>query len=796
MSPNSVMPHALKGTRSLTSALGFSVWALAACGNPASGGSLLDRDGSTEMHRDASAMDGSMMDASAAEHDAANGGHDAAPGERDSGNDASLPGEHVVGSQTIGAAGGSLHAEGVDLVVPPGALTSEVEIRIIQTTLPIPAGYEGYSAIYRFEPDGLAFAKPLQVSLPFTGDASKATMFWSTQADRGYVRLGGVPETSALTAPVAHFSYGFVGNGVTYRTTPRRDCTVARTIKAKIGQDICNNAYPGYRPASPEVPGFPGSGSAAYCSVSLTNIPEGDPIPNTKSSAVAVLFTVDDCDGEPVPGLSTADFLVSEAVTGVPQTVGEAEGAPRIQLRDEPEVFISLVLDVSNSIQANIEAVRLASRAFVEQLHVTRKLPVAISVSAFAGGALKELAAPRLEPSTLYAAIDDVTTYQPTDPASTNLNGGLIQAIDNLNAEMKTFEARQGGGALATGYVVLFTDGADTAGLKTSAQAKAARDSQGIQVLAVGLDTPDYDEAGLGELATNGVVTAPATSTLVREFTTIASRIEAQLARTYLLGYCTPKRAGQPSVQVAVKASTTATAATFTFDATGITKPCTAGWLESACAADTCGTLGCHACDDRTDYCDKGTCNTQCKIGHVCHGDSYTNPQGYDQVCQDVTVNQRCNSVPNSAGAAYSCVDVTTSINNCSECGNRCDYGCNNSMCIPAANATKAAIKGHLTFPNLTGAIVAQVSATQDPGSGSIQGGFQSYSVADASAGLDYFLNGVSTSSQWINVAVLQGNNATQFDGCGAKFKLTKGQTTTMNAEVSQTGCDPYDLFP
>ena len=65
-------------------------------------------------------------------------------------------------ARTIGPGGGMVQGEGVTVVVPPGALTSDVQILIERTDVP-----EGFAAVggraFRFTPAGLTFEVPLTV---------------------------------------------------------------------------------------------------------------------------------------------------------------------------------------------------------------------------------------------------------------------------------------------------------------------------------------------------------------------------------------------------------------------------------------------------------------------------------------------------------------------------------------------------------------------------------------------------------------------------------------------------------
>src|SRR5579883_159473 len=132
--------------------------------------------------------------------------------------DASAPGVLVgTGASVtamIGADGGSLSLEGVVLTIPPGALDDTQSIGIVSTRELPPAGFVNRSPLYRFEPAGLAFAKPVTVTIPFTGAAADIHLFWTNAAPAlGFVDLGAAIAAGAATASVNHFSEGLNAEG-------------------------------------------------------------------------------------------------------------------------------------------------------------------------------------------------------------------------------------------------------------------------------------------------------------------------------------------------------------------------------------------------------------------------------------------------------------------------------------------------------------------------------------------------------------------------------------------------------
>jgi hypothetical protein len=112
-------------------------------------------------------------------------------------------------TQTIGAAGGSVTAQGVELTIPPGALATDTAIAITPNAGAIPSGYTGLSQLYAFSPDGTVFQKPATVAFTLSGGTSP-TVYWSNTSG-GYDALATTPTGRGVSASILHFSHGFVG---------------------------------------------------------------------------------------------------------------------------------------------------------------------------------------------------------------------------------------------------------------------------------------------------------------------------------------------------------------------------------------------------------------------------------------------------------------------------------------------------------------------------------------------------------------------------------------------------------
>ena len=114
-------------------------------------------------------------------------------------------------SALIGPAGGTVALGELTLTVPEGALDAPVELTITATDRPTPDRFEGYSRVFTFAPEGLRFARPVRVALPFTGDPALTTIFWTLAESESYAAVPTRTEDGLALAEVHHFSQAFVG---------------------------------------------------------------------------------------------------------------------------------------------------------------------------------------------------------------------------------------------------------------------------------------------------------------------------------------------------------------------------------------------------------------------------------------------------------------------------------------------------------------------------------------------------------------------------------------------------------
>jgi hypothetical protein len=134
------------------------------------------------------------------------------PGGGDAGN-----GPVVVG---IGPAGGEVSTDGVSVLVPAGALSTQVEIGVAEVAAPVdvPASYVAASPVYEFTPHGQTFSSPVTLTLGYTGSANTVLRLdddqdttWEPVAPATFDNGTATVETSTFSYYVVTQSQGSAG---------------------------------------------------------------------------------------------------------------------------------------------------------------------------------------------------------------------------------------------------------------------------------------------------------------------------------------------------------------------------------------------------------------------------------------------------------------------------------------------------------------------------------------------------------------------------------------------------------
>jgi hypothetical protein len=125
-----------------------------------------------------------------------------------------------VGTRTVGTEGGTIEStDGVTITIPPGALTGDTTIRITPSDDAPP---NAIGPAFLFEPEGIQFAVPVKVTLPFDPskmpkDMNGVSVLTAPGGSDRYTSLGGsLEDATHVTTTTTHFSIYAAGAGSTF----------------------------------------------------------------------------------------------------------------------------------------------------------------------------------------------------------------------------------------------------------------------------------------------------------------------------------------------------------------------------------------------------------------------------------------------------------------------------------------------------------------------------------------------------------------------------------------------------
>ena len=282
-----------------------------------------------------------------------------------------------------------------------------------------------------------------------------------------------------------------------------------------------------------------------------------------KPSNVALYFSMDDSNGEPVPGVEASQFKIYEDG----QLISEYESKQTIL---NPQVAIErytlLLLDMSGSVvdSGQVPQVQNAVATFLENVEINEK----IAIYAFDGRKeIQPIAKFGMREAALERRNELLSTYEPKDP-STNLNGAIIEAVAELQkAEEKSKVP------LRFGTLVIFTDGTDRAHRATSDEALAALEDNDVTTFVIGLGG-EVDSKQMERYGKDGFIHAQNTEAIDEAFRKMAETINGHALRYYLLSYCSPSRAGTHELSVEVVVGENKGRLEYQFDAEGFEPDC------------------------------------------------------------------------------------------------------------------------------------------------------------------------------------------------------------------------------
>ncbi len=258
-----------------------------------------------------------------------------------------------------------------------------------------------------------------------------------------------------------------------------------------------------------------------------------------KPSNVAVYFKVQTRDGDPVGGLTADQFRIYEDG----QLVSQYESKQTILNPQVAAVHYTLLLvDMSGSVSdsGNGEFVAQAVGTFTERVEKQQK----VAIYAFDGSPdLTPIVPFTDQAGSAKAGAQQLASFKPKDP-STNLNGAVVKALDELDAALG--KASQ---PLKFGTLVVFTDGTDRANrVPADAMVQHIKEKP-FDVFAIGLGA-EIKEPQLKSIGKSGTAMAADKGAIVKAFDDVGAKVEARTRSYYLLSYCSPSRAGKHEVRI------------------------------------------------------------------------------------------------------------------------------------------------------------------------------------------------------------------------------------------------------
>ena len=217
---------------------------------------------------------------------------------------------------SIGPRGGRIDFDGGWLIVPPGAVTDIAAIVVTPEFDDIPPGFDIEGRVWRFEPNGLEFERPIEVCLTVDGiRPANMTLHWSRRGALGvFDSLASSPVDGAVCGAANHFSFGFLGrltdpacDGLDCQPTVADCPTSSSVIPSVLG--ICIGGTCAY-PIPSEVPCEPETTCQEGACVAPPRCGDGDV--NGDEDCDGADFGGTDCR---TLGFSTGDLSCTDACT-------------------------------------------------------------------------------------------------------------------------------------------------------------------------------------------------------------------------------------------------------------------------------------------------------------------------------------------------------------------------------------------------------------------------------------------------------------------------------------------------
>ena len=265
-------------------------------------------------------------------------------------------------------------------------------------------------------------------------------------------------------------------------------------------------------------------------------------------SKISIRFKLDDKDGQPIPGLTEANFNIYEQTqsNSCLQPISEFEALRSIQREQRSFIQHTLILlDLSGSVITFQEELKEATRTLINEIDPTETSLNKIGVWWFDGAAdLHELIAPTFNKESILESIDKIKTDLSEDN-STNLYGAVASIAQKANTILNDNSGVSGVS------IVLFTDGKDRANRvsKQNAYDAVNESNSAISFFTVGLGS-EINKEDLEKFGRDRFVNISKVNELSATFQEIASFVQAESNSYYLLEYCSPIRNGANNVLI------------------------------------------------------------------------------------------------------------------------------------------------------------------------------------------------------------------------------------------------------
>ena len=305
-------------------------------------------------------------------------------------------------------------------------------------------------------------------------------------------------------------------------------------------------------------------------------------------SNVRLFFELSRCSGVPLPGMTAERFWIEEDEKPISSFESGQAMAPRAQAFGLSTV---LLLDVSGSIvkSGNLPLLVEAAGAFVGRVSGEQRVAIYLFDGREEPQVLVDFTG---EQEELTRGVESLTEYEVVDP-STNLNGAVKKGLGVLTERVGSGEA-----PIRAGFLVVFTDGTDQAGRVTDAAAREAARASDHRVFTIGLGG-EIDEDHLRQIGRDGAEFATDASQVAEAFDRIGRLIEERSQSFYVLGYCSPKRAGHHRLEVGIEGASGSL--THEFTAEGFEAGCEPERIANPCLGRECGTtegFACGSCEE------------------------------------------------------------------------------------------------------------------------------------------------------------------------------------------------------